>query len=153
MKKWAKNNSIITIITQVKYRQFFYFSSVGAVNTLIDFAVFNFLIFLLGIGVGASYIIFRSISFLVAATNSYFMNKYITFQSKDIVHVVQFGKFVTVTVVAFFTNVAVGYAIFSIFSKDSQINLILLANISTAFGIFVSMGLNFFGYKFFVFKK
>ncbi len=153
MKELAKNNLIITMIKQAKYSQFFYFGSVGVFNTLIDFAVFNSLIFLFGIGVGWSYIVFRSISFLGAATNSYFMNKYITFQSSDAVHVIQVGKFVTVTLVAFFANVVVGYTIFSFSSKDSHINLVLLANISNALGIIASMGLNFFGYKFFVFKK
>jgi len=56
------------------------FVAVGGLNTLLDWGILNTLIFLSGIAAGWWYSIFKSISFIVAVINSYFWNKYWTFQ-------------------------------------------------------------------------
>ena len=57
------------------------FLLVGALNTFIDLGVLNMLIWISGIAAGAWYIVFKSISFLVATVNSYFWNKHWTFEA------------------------------------------------------------------------
>ena len=60
------------------------FVAVGGLNTLLDWGILNTLIFLSGIAAGWWYSIFKSISFIVAVINSYFWNKYWTFQETQI---------------------------------------------------------------------
>ncbi|MBZ1356258.1 MAG: GtrA family protein [Candidatus Nealsonbacteria bacterium] len=53
---------------------------IGTLNIFIDLGVLNFLIALTSITVSLYYTLFKSISLLVAATNSYFWNKHWTFK-------------------------------------------------------------------------
>ncbi|MCA1696811.1 MAG: GtrA family protein, partial [Actinobacteria bacterium] len=51
------------------------FGVIGAVNTALDFGVFNLLHFTLGVGLLTA----QAISMVIAATSSYFMNRHWTF--------------------------------------------------------------------------
>ena len=55
--------------------QFVKFGIVGGLNAMIDLGVLNLLIVASGIAAGIWYSVFKSVSFIVAVTNSYFWNK------------------------------------------------------------------------------
>ncbi|MDP9435706.1 MAG: GtrA family protein [Actinomycetota bacterium] len=55
------------------------FGAVGAVNTVLDFAVLNLLVF----GVGLAPLRSKVLSTVVAATSSYLMNRHWTFRHRD----------------------------------------------------------------------
>jgi len=129
------------------------FASVGIINTIIDFFVLNILILAFGIQTGTLYIVFRSVSFVFAATNSYLLNKYLTFKARNKATAREITIFFAVTLVSFFANVAVGYIFFTLFSKEFPDHKHLVANASTVAGVAVNAVLNFIGYKMFVFKK
>lgn len=59
-------------------KQIIKFGSVGVLNTIIDLGVLNLLVYL---GMGA--VLANSISFALAATNSFFWNKFWTFRDKE----------------------------------------------------------------------
>ena len=59
------------------------FIVVGVLNTLVDLGVLNLLILVTDVTLGPFYVIFKSISFIAAVSNSYVWNKYWTFESKS----------------------------------------------------------------------
>ena len=90
----------------------------GVLNVLVDFSVLVILIFLFRnylainssdilLGIGASitfYSLYKAISFIVANINSYYWNKYWTFQKKDGKQT-EFIQFFVVSIVGFIINV------------------------------------------------
>ena len=60
-------------------KRFFKFSAVGSVNALLDFGIFSVLLYLFSVPV----IFAHMVGFLVAVLNSYFMNKFWTFEGSD----------------------------------------------------------------------
>lgn len=60
--------------------QFVRFLGIGFLNTAIDFAVLNTLMFYSGIFTGAVVGMFSTISFLLAVSHSYFWNRYLVFK-------------------------------------------------------------------------
>ncbi|MBU1083092.1 GtrA family protein [Patescibacteria group bacterium] len=71
------------------------FLTVGATNTLIDFAILNLLIQLTPLSLLWS----NSISFSVAVINSYLLNKYWTFQDRKPIYLTQFSLFFVISLV------------------------------------------------------
>ena len=135
-------------------RQFSRFVVVGFINTAIDFLVFGALSFLTGIEKGFGAALLGSASFLVANLNSYVLNKKWTFKEHNTKNVSrQFVKFFSVSLV----GVAINFIVIGIlttyvqppFEIDGKIWLYL----SKAAAIGIVLFWNFFGYKFFVFKK
>jgi putative flippase GtrA len=139
-------------------KQFSKFVIVGGVNTAIDFAVLNALMYLTSISSGGSLFLLNSISFSVAVINSYYMNRRWTFKEAAAGIVdknagVQFSQFFVVSIIGaainggiltFFTS-----AIDPMFGLSPQ----LWANVGKLFATGVSLIWNFVGYKFIVFKK
>jgi len=85
--------------------QFIKFLCVGLINTGVDFGVLNLLMFLFGITKGIGYSFFKAISFIVAVTNSYFLNKRWTFRKGGKMEKEEFAKFIIVSLIAFGINV------------------------------------------------
>ncbi len=134
--------------------QFAKFGLVGALNTFIDFGILNGLILLTSIASGIYYSIFKGISFLFAAVNSYFWNKHWTFEKKDSVFASgEFVKFMAVTFVGFLLNVGTASLIVNIIGPQYGTGENLWANIGAFVAIFVGLTWNFIGSKFIVFKK
>ncbi len=77
--------------------QFSKFAAVGTLNSFIDFGVVNVLILISGHAAGVWFAGFKSISFLFAATNSFFWNKLWTFDSKEGNTAAQAIKFYIIT--------------------------------------------------------
>ncbi len=122
---------------------------VGSFNTFLDFGVLNLLIFLTAIPSGAWYSVFKSVSFLVAVTNSYFWNKLWTFQSEE----GSFIQFFAVSIVGFGLNVGVASLIVNVMGPVGTMSPELWANIGALAAVVISLVWNFIGYKFIVFKK
>jgi len=155
-------------------KQFGKFGAVGIVSTFIDFLILNVLV---GMGISLGFLIFgykmigaNIIAVSVAMINSYFLNKYWTFESKEKKNIgYEILKFVFITVIGmlvihqiafnfFYTywlepvnlaiNISKTIGLAKIFS-DSFITL----NFAKAIAILFSLTWNFIGYKIWVFKK
>jgi putative flippase GtrA len=139
--------------------QFFRFAIVGVLNTAVDFAVLNFLIVLVGLGVaGERYVVFKVISFIVAVLHSYAWNKYWVFRAKGekvkAVTSKESGSFLIVSSVGLLLNALISYFVFSLgASVFPEVGRLAWANVGALAGVVVVLMWNFFGYKFFVFKK
>lgn len=136
------------------FLQFGKFVIVGFVNTAIDFAVLNLLMYLTNIYKGPEIIIFNAISFTVAVINSYIMNKYWTFGDKSREGAAkQFVEFLAVSIVGITLNTAIVYGVTTLIQPMFGLGIKLWANFAKATATAVVLGWNFIGYKFFVFKK
>ncbi len=81
------------------------FAVVGVINTVIDVAILNFLVLIIGFRaqiqiLGIYFLVANFISVTIAMINSYFMNKYWTFQSKEKKNAVEEAlKFFFITII------------------------------------------------------
>ena len=129
------------------------FVFVGVLNTLIDLGILNILIHATGIATGIGFSVFKGISFTVAVFNSYFLNKTWTFGSKERANAKQFTQFFAVSAIGFLINVGVASFLVNIVGPRFGFSVNLWANAGALAGTMATMAWNFFGYKFFVFKK
>lgn len=142
-------------------KQVLRFGIVGVTNTGVDLIVLNGLIFSTGLGQqGIYYTIFKAISFLVAATNSYFLNKHWTFAGSDGGNATrQFQQFVAITIVGWLINVGVASFVVNIIQPTIDLNQFaegmnkLWPSIGALFGTAFGLVWNFLGYKLIVFRK
>jgi len=132
--------------------QFLKFITVGFLNTGIDFGVLNILMVITGITAGIFYSLFKSISFLCAVTNSYFFNKYWTFQKGRNFKKNEFLVFLIISVVAFSVNVGVASFLVNVIKPIKGISSFLWANLSAVAAVILTLSINFLGYKYIVFK-
>lgn len=150
-------------------RQAAKFVLVGGLNTLVDWGVLSFLIFIFRDSLGIDsydviltifsvtlvyYSLFKGISFIIATTNSYIWNKFWTFKRRTTEKVTkEFLQFFIVSVIGFLINVGIASAVFKFISPAASLNIDQWAIISAAIATVVSMIWNFLGYKFIVFEK
>ena len=147
--------------------QFGKFFVTGIINVLVDFGVLTLLIILvkkyfgiesthillaLGVLVVTIYSLYKAISFTIANINSYFWNKYWTFE-KGGDKKSEFVQFFIVSIIGFIINVAVASFVFKYIHPFSGMNYDQWALIGAAAGSIVGLAWNFLGYKFMVFKK
>jgi len=132
--------------------QFIKFLCVGLLNTGVDFGVLNFLMLLTGITSGIGYSFFKAISFMAAVTNSYFFNKRWTFKKGKSFEKIEFTKFITISLIAFGVNVGVASFLVNFIGPLGNISQYLWANISALAATAFTTLINFFGYKYLVFK-
>jgi putative flippase GtrA len=133
--------------------QFGKFLTIGLSNSSIDFGILNLLMFLTNIESGYLYSLFKAISFLVAVINSYFWNKFWTFESTGTTIGKEVLQFITISGIGFGINVIVASLIVNIIGPFGEISPRLWANIGAFAAIVVSVFWNFTGYKFIVFKN
>ncbi|MBZ9572129.1 GtrA family protein [Patescibacteria group bacterium] len=130
------------------------FFLVGTLNTFIDLVVLNILIWISGITSGIFYSVFKAISFLVATTNSYFWNKYWTFEKKEKSTPREFLKFFMVTTVGLLINVGIASIVVNIIGLQFGLSeKIWSGAVAPIFAAFFAFVWNFLGSKFVVFKK
>jgi len=132
--------------------QFGKFAAVGTLNTLIDLGVLNLLIILTDISSGSYFSIFKAVSFLAAATNSYFWNKFWTFESRLPVTANEYVRFLFFTLIGTLINVAVASFVVSVIGAPGGINPKTWANIGAVLAVAVSFLWNFLSYRYIVFK-
>lgn len=131
--------------------QFIQFNLVGILNTAVDFSVFSLLIL-----VGMNRFVAQPLSYSCGITNSYFWNKYWTFQAKSQIKVKEVLKFILVNLVSLGVSIVLFYLFDNIFSEIPLLQHrlifiemnVLLTKILATFG---AMVVNFFGNKFWVF--
>ena len=142
------------------------FGVIGVGNVLVDLGVLSLITMIFSsyfkidskdamIGAVTFYSLFKSVSFIVANINSYFWNKYWTFdQGKKKQTKSEFVQFFAVSVVGFLINVFVASVVFNIIigsivtMTGGQLGLI-----GAAAGSVAGLAWNFIGYKLWVFKK
>jgi len=131
------------------------FVLVGALNTFIYLGVLNLLMVVFGISrENWSYPVFVAVSFCFSVVNSYFWNKFWTYEKRDTgVRGLEFGKFFVVTSIGFFLNTGIAFFIFNIVGPQFCLALNVWANIAAIAATICVFMWNFLGYKFIVFKK
>lgn len=133
--------------------QFGKFAAVGVMNTFVDIGVLNLEILAFGTPAAWPYRIMKAVSFLAGTTNSFFWNKFWTFDSREPANPAQTIKFYGIAVVGFFLNVTLASWVFSGIMRPATISPALWANIAALAGVGAAFLWNFVGYKFWVFKK
>jgi putative flippase GtrA len=134
------------------------FTIVGLVNTTIDLAALNTLIFLTARGrSGVLYSLFKAVSFTAAVANSYWMNSKWTFsQPMPGIASRQAGRFLSISLLGLATNVGIASWVAS-FSRLAPIagHRELVASwpsVAALAGSSCSLAFNFAGYKYLVFS-
>ena len=134
--------------------QFAKFLLIGTLNTFVDLGVLNALIFLSGIASGAYFSLFKTISFVVANINSYFLNKHWTFENEGSKKMPrEFGIFLAVSIGGLLINVAVASLVVNTIGPQFGLSSEIWANVGGICASFIGMAWNFVGYKIVVFKK
>jgi putative flippase GtrA len=141
------------------------FVVIGVLNTLFDLGVLSVLIFifrayfkiestdifLLGI---TFYSVYKGTSFIAANINSYYWNKYWTFeQTAQKKTALEFIQFFVVSIIGFAINVLVASYVFKNVSPLAGFNPDQWGLIGAMAGSVMGLAWNFIGYKFIVFKK
>lgn len=145
------------------------FVIIGALNTLVDLGVMAYLVFtfreILAVrpedGIFSTalftvsfYTLYKSASFIVANFNSYFWNKYWTFEQKTAERKgVEFTSFFIVSIIGFILNVTVASMVFKFLTAGTGLSSDQTGLIGALAGTISGLGWNFIGYKFIVFKK
>ena len=155
LKRFLPVKAIETVFQFVKC------ASVGVLNTLVDFAVLNILMWMTGIYNGKYIGVLIGISFCFAVTNSFIWNKKWTFKNKStnpkdlrkqilIFFIISLGGLAIKTYSASF--VINNIQIVPLFNINAVLWTKLWANIGNASAVFLTMVWNFMGYKLIVFK-
>jgi len=135
-------------------KQFSRFVVIGIINTGLDFLILNLEMFLTGITKGPYMLVQNAISFSIATTNSYFFNKYWTFQDKSKKEQAKkFSQFLIVSIGGVFINSSIVFIVTTYVPPSFGIQSVLWANLAKVFATGISLIWNFLGYKFWVFKK
>jgi len=138
-------------------RQFSKFVVIGFMNTAIDFAVLNLLMWQTGIYKGQWIILLNAIAFAVAVINSYFWNKFWTFRAKEADEpgeiAKEFSQFIVVTLIGLAINSSIVFGVTTFIPPFFDLSPELWANLAKAAATGFSLIWNFIGYKFIVFKK
>jgi putative flippase GtrA len=141
------------------------FVVIGVLNTLVDLGILSLIIFifrgyfqidskdLLIAGI-TFYSLFKGTSFIIANINSYYWNKYWTFeQTVQKKTGVEFLQFFVVSIIGFVINVVVASYVFKAISPFAGMTPDQWALIGAMAGSISGLAWNFIGYKFIVFKK
>ena len=134
------------------FRQIGRFAIVGVLNTVLDFAVLNLLITMSGVTGGPMASVFKGVSFIVAVTNSYYWNKYWTFEFQTKVNK-ELLQFFIISAIGFGFNIGAFSFTVDVIGPIGNITPQTWANIGALSGTLAGLAWNFIGYKFIVFKK
>jgi len=144
-KLFSKNNILIKQISK--------FVSVGFLNTGIDMGLFALITWIFGIYAGYGATLISVFSFLIANINSFFWNKFWVFREQGRKNAIkEYFKFLATSSVALGINALVVY-IMTTLIPPIIVGEQLWAYTAKALAIVISLGFNFLGYKFIVFKK
>jgi putative flippase GtrA len=134
--------------------EFSKFAVVGVLNSGVDFGILNLLMLITSLSSGAAFLAFKSVSVTLGVINSYLWNKYWTFNTSTSADARrEFMAFMVVTLIAVGVNVAGADVIVNVIGAPAGFSTKLWANIGAISGAGLTLFTNFFGYKFFVFKK
>ena len=135
------------------WRQVFRFGVVGGLNTVVDLAVLNVLIFTTHRGrTGAMYAFYKAIAFCCAVLNSYLLNRSWTFQrvgTKS--QAVEGAQFLFISILGSVVNVGSSWYVATFAHPFSGLSPSLWPSVAALVGTAFSLAFNFIGYKFWVF--
>jgi len=130
------------------------FFLVGTLNTFVDLAVLNLLMWIFGIVAGPFYSVFKAFSFLAATTNSYFWNRFWTFEKgKETIQFREYFKFLIITAIGLIINVSVASYAVNVIGPQYGFSEKIWASIGAIIAAFFAFIWNFSASKFIVFKK
>jgi putative flippase GtrA len=135
--------------------QFAQFAAVGTLNSFIDIGIFNLETFFYGSAVGtALFALFKAVSFLCATTNSFFWNRAWTFGAHRKNGAKETISFYVVAGLGWILNVGVATLVKALGPAGSVPGAGTWTNlVAPLAGVAASFLWDFFGYKYFVFKK
>lgn len=144
------------------------FILIGGFNTVVDWGILTLAIFIFRNYLGtdskdvlivvfslsiAYYSLYKSISFVLAAINSYFWNKFWTFKRQTAEKPAkEFLQFFLVTFIGFLINVGIASGIFKLVTPLAGLNDDQWGILAAVLATVISMCWNFIGYKFIVFE-
>jgi len=145
------------------------FAVIGILNTLVDLgclALITFLLrlyfhinstdflFALGTGMVTVYSLYKATTFIIANVNSYYWNKYWTFEpNPEKKSHAQFIQFFAVSIIGFIINVLVASLVFRVIGSAPGFSVDQMGLLGGAAGSIIGLVWNFIGYKFIVFKE
>ena len=132
--------------------QFAKFAAVGTLNTFINFGVLNLQSLFTGITAGPYIPVFASVSFLASTTNSFFWNKYWTFDAQSKPEMGQTAKFYLVSLGGWAASVGIDSFVIN-YLRPVSVPPQLWLNVGALVGVVAVLFWNFVGYKYIVFKK
>ncbi len=133
------------------------FLEIGVLNTFIDIGILNLLVWLSGITVGFGLTPLNTASFLCAATNSYYWNKFWTFSastedSQEQGKRGKFLQFLLISVIGWGINTGIVVLGTTFLAPMASLSSGAWMNVMKLIATFIAMIWNFIGYKFIVFK-
>lgn len=140
------------------WKPFFYsfarFSIIGFLNAGVDFGVFNLLIFITNIERGNAIALFKTAGFITAFINSYFWNKYWTFQAGTTRKTgLEFVRYTIITIIGAVLNVGTTYLIVNFIKPAGGLAQLSWDNVAAVLATVFNLVWNFIGYKIIVFKN
>jgi putative flippase GtrA len=149
--KWSKGKfSMRNTQMRGELFQFLRFCAVGTSNAVIDFGVLNFLLWMYPTSDYWRTLAYNSLAVLLAATNSFFWNKYWTFQQHHRVTRQEVLRFVVVTSATIVMNDLLMSLLALLFPHLMSSSLIG-ANVLKLAAIIGTMSVSFFGMRLWVF--
>ena len=129
------------------------FGVVGAINTVVDLAILNLLIYITHTGQrGAMFALFKTVAFVCAVVNSYVMNRSWTFKRVATKNpMLEGSQFLFVSVLGAVVNVGSSWYVATYMHPFSGIEAKWWPSLAALVGTAFSLAFNFIGYKFWVF--
>lgn len=127
---------------------------VGILNSFIDLGILNFLMWSFRVSSGLPFTIFKSLSFSCSIINSYFWNKYWSFEKRETKPgPKEFFQFFSVATGGFVINIVISSVLVNVIGPQFGVSEKIWANLGAIGAILCGFSWNFFGYKLIVFKK
>lgn len=135
------------------FNQFGRYAAVGFTNAAVDFGVLYLLIWIFEVSGGLPYVIFKTLSFIVAVVHSYFWNKYWVFEAGGRADRAQMVKFFAVNILATIVNVTMAALVVSLVPPAFNLGAEAWAGVGAMAGSATALIFNFVGFRLVVFKK
>lgn len=130
--------------------QFLRFCVVGSLNAVIDFAILNTLLWAYPTTNTEKILFYNSLAVLFASTNSFFCNKYWTFQQRQAITLIEVLRFIIVAGATTGMNDALMLLLSKLF-PDVMRSTLIGANALKLAAIIGTMSISFFGMRLWVF--
>ncbi len=129
------------------------FGMVGGFNTMLELAVVNIFIVIFSSSSVFSFVIFKTVSFLLAAISAYFWNRNWTFLSRSESSFREFAAFAVCGFFGLLINVGVATLLVSWVGPPEGIVPILWVNCSILIAVLVGMAWNFVAQRYVIFRS
>lgn len=137
-------------IKKTDAQQFLRFCVVGSLNAIIDFAILNALLWAYPTTSTEKILFYNSLAVLLASTNSFFCNKYWTFQQRQSITLSEVWRFAVVASATTAMNDALMLLLSKLF-PDVMRSTLIGANAMKLAAIIGTMSISFFGMRLWVF--